>query len=433
MEGSREEKNAEVKRFEGNCSFNWLTDKCGYFFLMSTKSSERLAKYIENIKMELESFESSMQSLQEHQSYFKLTINKLNYFIENTWLNDHIKSQSPHLIDQTQLDADIIQDPTVDLKQPETTTQKQQTTNNEHDHLEAPKPDQDENSKIPADGTTLSAGEEANGVGSEIVIADEMDKDPIPLVILTPLIEPDLSTEPTATTTPPPTAPVVFTPEETTPPTPLETTTITSTVTTPTKSPPPVVAPTKESVLFYGKEAVFIRLSNRIKILELNMSLSSQYLEKLSQHYRIQMDDMETTFNFTTNALKEATRVSDERDMKQNARIVELEKRLLEMRGMINLVNVDMGNLRLQTNVLSFAFVLLLGLTFFRKIFSESKLTQKQIEFIIEKKLIQKITAKEASKDNTDHNYSDLNNSSEQFEEITTNGTTDTIGQRNYG
>ncbi len=39
-------------------------------------------------------------------------------------------------------------------------------------------------------------------------------------------------------------------------------------------------------VIANGKDAAFMRLNNRIKILELNMSLSSQYLEKLSQHYR---------------------------------------------------------------------------------------------------------------------------------------------------
>lgn len=46
---------------------------------------------------------------------------------------------------------------------------------------------------------------------------------------------------------------------------------------------PTVVAPV---IIGNGKDAVLMRLSNRVKILELNMTLSSQYLEKLSQHYR---------------------------------------------------------------------------------------------------------------------------------------------------
>lgn len=40
------------------------------------------------------------------------------------------------------------------------------------------------------------------------------------------------------------------------------------------------------------------------------------------------MDEMETRFNFTTTALKEATRLSDTRDLKQHERIITLEKRL---------------------------------------------------------------------------------------------------------
>ena len=52
----------------------------------------------------------------------------------------------------------------------------------------------------------------------------------------------------------------------------------------PTTSAPPLI--TKDPILAYNKDPVLTRLTNRVKILELNMSLSSQYLEKLSQHYR---------------------------------------------------------------------------------------------------------------------------------------------------
>lgn len=61
-------------------------------------------------------------------------------------------------------------------------------------------------------------------------------------------------------------------------------TTSTSTATpVPTAQVPTVVTPV---IIGNGKDAVLMRLSNRVKILELNMTLSSQYLEKLSQHYR---------------------------------------------------------------------------------------------------------------------------------------------------
>lgn len=47
------------------------------------------------------------------------------------------------------------------------------------------------------------------------------------------------------------------------------------------------------------KESVFVRLSNRIKVLERNMSLSGQYLEELSRRYKRQVDDMQKALNRT--------------------------------------------------------------------------------------------------------------------------------------
>ncbi|CAG2101818.1 unnamed protein product [Medioppia subpectinata] len=53
------------------------------------------------------------------------------------------------------------------------------------------------------------------------------------------------------------------------------------------------------------KESVVIRLSNRIKALEVNLSLSSQYLEQLSQRYRKQMEEMQKAFNITISKLND--------------------------------------------------------------------------------------------------------------------------------
>ncbi len=36
-----------------NDTFNWLNDKCGYFFLMSTKNNKHLDRYISNMKFSL--------------------------------------------------------------------------------------------------------------------------------------------------------------------------------------------------------------------------------------------------------------------------------------------------------------------------------------------------------------------------------------------
>ncbi|KAG8183665.1 hypothetical protein JTE90_010139 [Oedothorax gibbosus] len=65
------------------------------------------------------------------------------------------------------------------------------------------------------------------------------------------------------------------------------------------------------------KESVFMRMSNRIKALELNMSLSSQYLQELSQRYRRQMEDMQRAFNRTIGTLNDTAKKAAERDLKQ--------------------------------------------------------------------------------------------------------------------
>lgn len=65
------------------------------------------------------------------------------------------------------------------------------------------------------------------------------------------------------------------------------------------------------------KESVFMRMSNRIKALEINMSLSSQYLQELSQRYRRQMDEMQRAFNRTIGTLNDTARKAAEKDLKQ--------------------------------------------------------------------------------------------------------------------
>lgn len=52
-----------------------------------------------------------------------------------------------------------------------------------------------------------------------------------------------------------------------------------------------------------SKEAVIIRLTNRIKNLEKNISLMSTYLESLSVRYRNQMEEMQLVFNKTIDHL----------------------------------------------------------------------------------------------------------------------------------
>ncbi|XP_035810360.2 SUN domain-containing ossification factor isoform X3 [Amphiprion ocellaris] len=76
------------------------------------------------------------------------------------------------------------------------------------------------------------------------------------------------------------------------------------------------------------KESVFMRLNNRIKALEMNMSLSSRYLEELSQRYRRQMEEMQKAFNKTIIKLQNTSRMAEEQDQKQTDSIQILQSQL---------------------------------------------------------------------------------------------------------
>ena len=71
------------------------------------------------------------------------------------------------------------------------------------------------------------------------------------------------------------------------PPASPPTSTISTSTVAPTQTSTITPVPVNGKIQFNGKDDNLTSLNNRIKILELNMSLSSQYLEKLSQHYRL--------------------------------------------------------------------------------------------------------------------------------------------------
>ncbi|CDQ78637.1 unnamed protein product [Oncorhynchus mykiss] len=86
------------------------------------------------------------------------------------------------------------------------------------------------------------------------------------------------------------------------------------------------------------KESVFMRLNNRIKALEMNMSLSSRYLEELSQRYRKQMEEMQRAFNKTIIKLQNTSRIAGEQDQRQTESIQMLQGQLENVtKLMINL------------------------------------------------------------------------------------------------
>ncbi|XP_071487326.1 uncharacterized protein [Diadema antillarum] len=76
------------------------------------------------------------------------------------------------------------------------------------------------------------------------------------------------------------------------------------------------------------KESVLMRLNNRIKTLEINMSLSSLYLEELSQRYRKQMDEMQKAFNKKVKTIQEGAQKAQEVRQQQAEHIERLEAEL---------------------------------------------------------------------------------------------------------
>lgn len=143
--------------------------------------------------------------------------------------------------------------------------------------------------------------------------------------------------------------------------------TTTSTVSTTTTTPQPIqstvttVKPTPPTIVVSNKDASYLRLSNRIKILEANMSLSSQYLEKLSQHYKKKMDEMQLAFNLTTTALLDTIRIADERDLKQNERILSVEKKLEKLNATMESLDSFLGDVKFQSDIIMWTIIIVMN------------------------------------------------------------------------
>ncbi|XP_018322013.1 SUN domain-containing ossification factor [Agrilus planipennis] len=73
-----------------------------------------------------------------------------------------------------------------------------------------------------------------------------------------------------------------------------------------------------------NKESVFVRLTNRIKALERNMSLSSQYLEELSKRYKKQVEEMQRLLDKTITNLNEENFKNEKRTQKLEDQLTQL-------------------------------------------------------------------------------------------------------------
>ncbi|NXK44960.1 SUCO factor, partial [Chauna torquata] len=116
------------------------------------------------------------------------------------------------------------------------------------------------------------------------------------------------------------------------------------------------------------KESVFMRLNNRIKALEVNMSLSSRYLEELSQRYRKQMEEMQKAFNKTIIKLQNTSRVAEEQDQRQTEAIQLLQAQLTNMTQLVSNLSTTVAELKREVSdrqtylVISLVLCVILGL-----------------------------------------------------------------------
>ncbi|XP_013869271.1 SUN domain-containing ossification factor [Austrofundulus limnaeus] len=108
------------------------------------------------------------------------------------------------------------------------------------------------------------------------------------------------------------------------------------------------------------KESVFMRLNNRIKALEVNMSLSGRYLEQLSQRYRKQMEEMQRAFNKTIIKLQNTSRLAEEQDLRQTESIQLLQGQLENVTHLV--LNLSVRVSQLQSEVSDRQNYLLLSL-----------------------------------------------------------------------
>ncbi|XP_053462282.1 SUN domain-containing ossification factor isoform X3 [Nycticebus coucang] len=116
------------------------------------------------------------------------------------------------------------------------------------------------------------------------------------------------------------------------------------------------------------KESVFMRLNNRIKALEVNMSLSGRYLEELSQRYRKQMEEMQKAFNKTIVKLQNTSRIAEEQDQRQTEAIQLLQAQLTNMTQLVSNLSTTVVELKQEVSdrqsylVISLVLCVVLGL-----------------------------------------------------------------------
>ncbi|KAL4218646.1 hypothetical protein ACF0H5_021235 [Mactra antiquata] len=96
------------------------------------------------------------------------------------------------------------------------------------------------------------------------------------------------------------------------------------------------------------RESAIMRLSNRIKVLEQNVSLSSRFLEELSRRYKKQSEDMMKMLNKTMAQLYNVTVEADVKNKIHEDEVTALEARLENLTKTVNKLTHSFDNLNRQ-------------------------------------------------------------------------------------
>ncbi|XP_064648858.1 SUN domain-containing ossification factor-like isoform X2 [Lineus longissimus] len=96
------------------------------------------------------------------------------------------------------------------------------------------------------------------------------------------------------------------------------------------------------------RESAIMRLNNRVKALELNMSLSSRYLEELSQRYKKQMEAMYRSFNITIGRLMNTSKWAEQSDQRQKEKTSKLHARIDELTLLVDTLTKDLDKMNVK-------------------------------------------------------------------------------------
>lgn len=143
--------------------------------------------------------------------------------------------------------------------------------------------------------------------------------------------------------------------------------------------PPPTNLPT---------ESIFLRLANRIKNLEINMSLSSTYLEEMSRRYRNQLEVLSKTVNATAQRVDEQYKLEEEREKRHEKELSLIRMQLANLTRDVAILLKEKNSWRPRVSSISQHIVLvsleilIVWMIFSFRKRSEEKTINKKSEFV---------------------------------------------------